>query len=328
MSKSKIEWTDEVWNIVTGCTKVSQGCKNCYAEREWPRMTRLVPAYAGRAFSDVRCHPERLDRPLHWKRPRRIFVNSMSDLFHPDVPFEFIDKVFAIMAMAPQHTFQILTKRPERMRDYLTAEREHLVKGRAWEMLGHMPKRSNLCMAAPWPLPNVHLGVSIEDQPTADARVIELIATPAAVHWASAEPLLGPIDLNRILVNPDRGFHVSALHEQHDDCYYQSDAQLDWVVVGGESGPNARPMNPQWARNLRDQCAAAGVPFLHKQNGEFSTPITEQHKSDFAEGKGFFGTLSLSGSFENRGNGVIRVGKKAAGRLLDGVLHDAYPEVK
>lgn len=174
--KTKIEWTDATWNPVTGCTKVSQGCKHCYAEREWPRLTKLVPAYAGRDFTEVRTHADRLDQPLHWKRPRRVFVNSMSDLFHQDVPDEFIRAVFAVMAQAKQHTFQVLTKRSERMREILTR----------WHRDGLTLREG--CGAV---LPNVWLGVSIEDQPSADERIIELLKTPAAVRWISAEPLLG-----------------------------------------------------------------------------------------------------------------------------------------
>ena len=314
MSKSKIEWTDETWNPVTGCTKVSQGCKNCYAEREWPRMARLVPSYTGRAFTDVRMHADRIDKPLHWKRPRRIFVNSMSDLFHPDVSDAFIDRIFAVMALAPQHVFQVLTKRPERMREYLTAGdlTERVIReafrmdceGGAWMNADH-----HIGGYKVMPLPNVWLGVSVEDQATADERIPLLLQTPASVRWISAEPLLCSVDLNRILVNPDRGFHISALHEQHDDCYYQSITQLDWVVVGGESGPKARNLNPQWARGLRDQCAAAGVPFLFKQWGEI-LPDSQNP--------------SITGPIDPSGG--IRVGKKTAGRLLDGVQHDGYPK--
>lgn len=277
-------------------------------------MTKLVPAYAGRDFTDVRTHGDRLDQPIRWAKRRMIFVNSMSDLFHPDVPDEFIDRVFAVMALAPQHVFQVLTKRPERMRDYLSSA--DVVQ----RVIHHAFKRD--CEAGAWmnadhniggykimPLPNVWLGVSVEDQAAANERIPLLLETPAAVRWISAEPLLGPVDLNRILVNRERDFHVSALHEQHDDCYYQSNAQLDWVVVGGESGPKARPMHPNWARSLRDQCAAAGVPFLFKQWGEW---LPDNQNSDVSP--------------PHDKNGAIRVGKKRAGRLLDGVQHDGYPK--
>lgn len=256
---SVIEWTDATWNPVTGCTKVSQGCKHCYAERDWSRLAHL-PAYQGRAFTDVACHTERLDQPLRWKRPRRIFVNSMSDLFHEAVPDDFLDKVFAVMALSPQHTFQVLTKRPERMRDYCKTLGQHngtdrvsiaaqQISSKAW-FLWRMGDVG-------WCLPNVWLGVSVEDQEAADQRIPLLLQTPAAVRWVSAEPLLGPVD-------------VQAAINRMPWRIGGGDAGLHWVVVGGESGPKARPMHPDWARSLRDQCAAAGVQYLFKQWGEWA----------------------------------------------------------
>lgn len=292
--KTGIEWTDATWNPVTGCSKVSQGCKHCYAEREWPRMTKLVPSYAGRDFTDVRTHADRLDQPLRWKKPRMIFVNSMSDLFHPDVPFEFLDSVFATMELAPQHIFQVLTKRPERMRDYMLEIRKH---------------RS--------PLQNVWLGVSVEDQATADERIPLLLDTPAAVRWISAEPLLGPVRLSGLfgLITDDEDVRIDALNGTFITSRYQEEptplgARIDWVVVGGESGPNARPMHPQWARDLRDQCAQAGVPFLFKQWGEWGPNWYNDDAGQKIEGSEW----------------MDRMGKKAAGRLLDGIQHDGYPE--
>src|SRR5690242_6858736 len=168
---SKIEWTDSTWNPVSGCSKVSQGCKNCYAERLWPKVAGAEAKRTGkppRAFTDVRCHPERLDAPLRWRAPKRIFVNSMSDLFHEDVPFSFVDEVWGTMIEAPQHTYQILTKRPARMRDYL--------RSYAPAMDARIEK---------WPLPHVWLGVSVEDSETAQARVPDLWSTPAAVRFIS-----------------------------------------------------------------------------------------------------------------------------------------------
>lgn len=275
-----IEWTDATWNPVTGCAKVSQGCKHCYAERDWGRLQHL-PAYAGRAFTDVRTHADRLDQPLRWKKPRRIFVNSMSDLFHPDIHEDFIGMCFRTMARAPQHTFQVLTKRAERMQSLLT----------------HPKMRGYVESVTPqWPLPNVWLGVSVEDQAAADERIPLLLDTPAAVRWISAEPLLASINL------AEHGLHGGP-------------GQLDWVVVGGESGPKAWPMHPAWARSLRDQCAAAGVPFLFKQWGEWAP--------DAAHGIAYEGVCcNWGGDYDNA---VERVGKKLAGRLLDGVLHDGYP---
>lgn len=294
--KTGIEWTEATWNPVTGCTKVSQGCKHCYAEREWARLSAnpKATAYFGRAFGDVKCHPERLDQPLRWKRPRRIFVNSMSDLFHEDVPCGFIDRVFAIMAQSPQHTFQVLTKRPERMLEYMT----HPVRLNMWAD-ANIPLISSVW--GDFPLPNVWLGVSVEDQDTADERIPLLLQTPAAVRWVSAEPLLGPVDLEfgeiDIALEKD-GFGNSAIL-----------GGIDWVVVGGESGPKARPMHPDWARSLRDQCAASGVPFLFKQWGEFAPNWFNDDDGEKIPGSEW----------------IDRMGKKMAGRLLDGFQHDGYP---
>lgn len=219
---TKIEWTDEVWNPVTGCTKVSQGCKNCYAERIAERF------WGDRKFTDVQCHEDRLEIPLHWKKPRKIFVNSMSDLFHPAVPFDFVDEVFAAIWKADQHTYQILTKRPERMHDYF--------------------KRGNWMLD--YPLSNVWLGVSCEDQKAADERIPWLLKTPAAVRFVSYEPALGPVDFETYI-------------EQGE----YEEPPLDWIIAGGESGPGARPAHPDWFRSVRDQCVEAGVPFFFKQWG-------------------------------------------------------------
>ncbi len=337
--KTAIEWTDATWNPVTGCTKVSAGCKHCYAEREWRRMTKLVPAYTGRDFTDVLTHADRLDQPLRWKKPRKVFVNSMSDLFHDAVPNEFIDRVFAVMALASRHTFQVLTKRPERMRDYLSS-------GDVVQRVIHQAFKLD-CEAGAWmnadhnigghkimPLPNVWLGVSVEDQAAANERIPLLLDTPAAVRWISAEPLLGSVDL----VVPFAGAKVNSARGARPGI-----PPLDWVVVGGESGPKARPMHPQWARDLRDQCAAAGVPFLFKQWGEWVPRSSCYHTfedglscADLDPGASKWPCIRLN---ENGGDGhrlededggdsayMQRVGKKRAGRLLDGVTHDGYPE--
>ena len=256
--KTGIAWTNSTWNPITGCSKVSQGCKNCYAEREWGRLSANPNAksYYGRAFTDVTCHEDRLDQPLRWKKPRMIFVNSMSDLFHEDVPDAFIDKVFAVMALAEKHTFQVVTKRPDRMRDYLSMKkREDLIGDVA------MPQVSagNFGVLE-WPLPNVWMGVSVEDQVTADERIPLLLQAPAAVRWISAEPLIGPIDLAEVPVGmsgplrPGGGIGPDT-------------PKLDWIVCGGESGLQSRIMRAEWARKLRDDCVGAGVPFFMKQLG-------------------------------------------------------------
>lgn len=249
-----ISWTNATWNPVTGCTKVSQGCKHCYAEREWPRLAANPKAvsYFGRGFTDVACHDERLDQPLRWKKPRLIFVNSMSDLFHEDIPDAFIDQVFAVMALSPQHTFQVLTKRPERMLMWFDPgydNREHAI-GQAMRDMAASCGFDDAGIPD-WPLENVWLGVSVEDQAMADERIPVLLQTPAAVRWVSAEPLLGPVDL-----------------EQAVKCIGMT-RHLNWVVVGGESGPTkkARPMQSTWVMDLIHQCQQAHVPCFVKQLG-------------------------------------------------------------
>ena len=211
--KSKIEWTQATWNPVTGCTKVSPGCKHCYAERLAKRLQAMgVKKYAN-GFK-VTLHEDALEIPLRWKHPRIIFVNSMSDLFHEEVPLEFIRKVFAVMKQARQHIFQVLTKRAERM--------------------------AELAPLLEWP-PNVWMGVSVENQHYT-YRIDLLRQVPASVRFLSLEPLLGPIpDLN-----------LDGIH---------------WVIVGGESGPGARPMRKEWVLDIRDQCQRAGVLFFFKQWG-------------------------------------------------------------
>ena len=230
--KTGIQWTDATWNPVSGCSKVSSGCKNCYAERDWARLSKNPKSpYFGRVFTDVRCHPERLDQPLRWKRPRRIFVNSMSDLFHEDVPFEFIAKVFDVMERCPQHSFQVLTKRADRMADFVA----NIGGGRA---------------APAW------LGVSVENQAAADERIPILLQTPAAVRFVSVEPMLDAVRLDPAWLRTYRG-----------------SSTLNWVIVGGESGPHARACNVEWIRSIVAQCQAAAVPCFVKQVG--SRPYIE-----------------------------------------------------
>lgn len=256
---TSIEWTDAVWNPVTGCTKVSEGCRHCYAEAVAHRF------WGARNFTDVQCHVDRLEQPLHWKKPRRIFVNSMSDLFHEDVPDEFIHQVFAVMALCSQHTFQILTKRPERMQALMCDEQDKffwaLVEGNAQRMYSQLNPTVDhdaisMGLAVHSPLPNVWLGVSVDDQKTADERIPILLQTPAAVQWVSVEPLLGPVDLS---------LYLSYIGQ------VLSYGGLDWVVVGGESGLGARPCDVAWIRSIVGQCSAAGVPCFVKQLG--SRPI-------------------------------------------------------
>jgi len=251
--KSNIAWTDASWNPVTGCSHVSEGCRNCYAETLSLRFGwSKKPWTAQNAAENVVLHPDRLEAPLHWRKPRRIFVNSMSDLFHEEVPQDFIASVFVVMERARHHTFQILTKRAERMREAVS--------------LPHRDSR--------WPLPNIWLGLSCEDQATADQRIPLLLDTPAAVRFVSCEPLLAPIDLTRIVLPNDGYAHrfppeVDALNRAHvDGLGFERGIKqgLDWVIVGGESGPGFRPMSLDWARSIREQCRAAGVAYFGKQN--------------------------------------------------------------
>ena len=265
---SSIEWTDTTWNPVTGCTKVSPGCAHCYAETFAERW-RGVPGHPYEQGFDLKLWPERLSLPLSWKKPRRVFVNSMSDLFHEDVPFEFIDRVFAVMALCPQHTFQVLTKRPERMAEYTS---DHKVAARIWDAC--LAMNDEICRAVPrtidtrnldhqcvvWPLPNVWLGTSVERQQEADERIPHLLKCPAAVRFLSCEPLLGPLDLSAFFGGPYVGLPGDVVHPNWN-------AGIDWVIVGGESGPGARPCRVEWIRSIVRQCKSAGVPVFVKQLG-------------------------------------------------------------
>lgn len=289
-----IEWSNATWNPVTGCTKVSPGCDHCYAETLAERFRGTPGHHYERGF-DLTLRPERLDQPLRWRRPRRIFVNSMSDLFHDDIPDEYIARVFAVMARARQHTFQVLTKRHGRMRSLLDADGLRLL----WATRDE--DTAEALTATLWPLPNVWLGVSVEDQRWADIRIPALLDTSAAVRWISAEPLLGPIQLRPEWIVPELmafGGNGAVLFPR-----------LAWVVVGGESGSGARPMRPDWARSLRDQCHAAGTAFFFKQWGEFAPARNDEA---WQVGTEFWP--------------VWRYGKKRAGRELDGRTWDEYPQ--
>ena len=266
-STTKIEWTDKTWNPVTGCTRVSAGCDHCYARRMAKRLKAMGnPRYAN-GF-EVTCHNDALEEPLHWRKPRMVFVGSMGDLFHEDVPTSFITKAFIVMSMCPQHTLQILTKRPERMVEVCIA--------RPWfakAVCNVTRRRQHLSSFSI--LPNVWLGTSCENQDAADERIPHLLNCPAAVRFVSLEPLLSPINL--------RGIDCSAwetttivdsltgqiIEDTELDTPCAADGSLDWVIVGGESGPGARPMELDWARDIRDQCCDAGVAFFMKQLGGF-----------------------------------------------------------
>ena len=318
--KSGIEWTDATWNPIVGCSIVSPGCTNCYAMRMAARIETMnfgirpshqaASHYAGTTkkvngaavwTGKLALAPDHiLSAPLSWKQPRMIFVNSMGDLFHEDTPEEWIDQVFAIMAMAPNHTFQLLTKRADRMRDYCMSNPLNRIINASLDF-GGTPA---IIGRTGFPLPNVWLGVSTERQQEADKRIPVLLETPAWVRFISAEPLLGPIDLSFYL---ERYRHA------------RMGGALDWVIVGGESGPDSRAMDPTWAQSLRDQCLAANVPFFFKQWGEW-LPLNQQaadlklHRTYVATSFG-----SQSAFF------ALRTGKKAAGRFLDGCQYNGMP---
>lgn len=333
---SKIEWTDVTWNPAVGCEHISPGCDNCYAAGVASRQ--MQPAHEGLTIGrkwngTVRTLPDRLDEPLRWKKPRRVFVGSMTDLFHRDVPDSFIEDVFGVMARCPQHTFQVLTKRPQRMAEFMS-----------WPLRAGFAHWAPIQDGVPgvhrmtpdewpgWPLPNVWLGTSIESDKYA-WRANHLRNTPAAVRFLSLEPLLGPLpslDLTGI----------------------------DWVIVGGESGPGARPMHPDWVRDIRDSCAGlcrtcrgsgfvgAGsvcdctggytypsIPFFFKQRGSWtwtwsagSNATAQRWEPDeylHTDGRraGEAGALADGGSWV----GVWKVDKKTAGRDLDGRTWDEMP---
>jgi protein gp37 len=339
---SQIEWTDATWNPVTGCAKVSPGCDRCYAETFAERW-RNIPGHPYEHGFDLTLRPERLTQPLHWHTPRRVFVNSMSDLFHPGVPAEFIAAVFAVMAATPQHTYQILTKRHARMRSLLTdtcprrcgrgcAPGEHFRAVMAWQATAHNPQhvpgldtfeRFDAIYWTPWPLPNVWLGVSVENDQWASIRIPTLLDTPAAVRFLSCEPLLGPLDLSPWLPCP-RPAVCGEMPRGCCECAHPNNTHTiggtrspDWVIVGGESGHGARPMHPSWARGLRDQCVQAGVPLFFKQWGSWTPDLA---------GPGRCATVHA-----NAGEDPLtmrRTSKTNAGRVLDGRTWDGFPDLR
>lgn len=269
-----IEWTQEVWNPTTGCDRVSDGCAHCYAMTMAKRLKGMGqakyqrdgdPKTSGPGFG-LTVHPAALDSPLRWREPRRIFVNSMSDLFHADVPDDFIAQVFGVMCATPRHTYQVLTKRHARLRSLLSNPDFPITVLDAMAPLGADVATID---AFSWPLPNVHIGVSVEDQHWADIRIPALTGTPAAVRFISAEPLLGPVDLSPWLFPESAGCNCGSplgVYPHEPLCGY-GPALLDWVIAGGESGSGARRCDPGWLRSLRNKCDAADVPFFLKQVG-------------------------------------------------------------
>ncbi|NPV49440.1 MAG: phage Gp37/Gp68 family protein [Armatimonadetes bacterium] len=248
MGATRIEYTDVVWNPVTGCSPVSEGCQNCYARRFAQRLRGRCGYPSDNPFR-VTLHGARWNEPFRWRKPRRVFVCSMSDLFHEDVPDGFIDDVMSTVSACLQHTFLLLTKRPDRMANYFEA----------W-----MFRKQRQIP------PNLWLGVSVENQRRADERIPILLQIPAAMRFVSCEPLLGPIDLSDWLycyVCHNTGEHYNPVFDDVEDCPVCGGGlpELDWVIAGAETGPGARPCDPEWVRSLRDQCKAAGVPFFFKR---------------------------------------------------------------
>ena len=310
---TRIEWADSTWNPIIGCSKVSPGCDNCYAERMAFRQTKMRPHGP---YDDVihlckgwngktRFVPEALDKPLHWRKPQRIFVCSMGDIAHETVPFHDTQLIFDLTRMAPQHTYLFLTKRP------------HLLATHIFHYFdGHRGGTVDIP-------PNWHIGVTAENQEQADKRIPILLSIPAAVRFVSIEPMLGPVDLGSIAVDMGNGLFGDCLHPHHvpyegGKGQHRTYAHLNHVIVGGESGPGARPMHPDWAKSVQMQCEAAEVPFLFKQWGEWvqnclcgrPTPCrTIQRPSPGLPGV------------------MFRCGKAKSGRELYGRTWDQYPEV-
>lgn len=312
---SKIEWLwppgykGEAWNPITGCTKVSPGCANCYAERMAIRFNRNGGSYLpGKAV--IEFHPERLDQPFHWKQPRCVFVNSVSDIFHEQIRYDQVDQIFAVMWMNPSHIFIILTKRHMRMYHYLTS-RAVLTRG----IYNHLAQRGYQGPALRWPLPNVWVGVSVENQHFADERIPILRQVPAAVKWVSVEPILGFIDFEDHFQRHDQqGRNVTDLAGLWDPTDTLS---VDWAVFGGESGPGARPPHPDWIYRGISQAQNAGIPSFFKQWGEYRPFIDGDTRVNrlvtFRRG--------ISDPGDPNAVRMVNVGKTKAGALL---LPDGY----
>lgn len=367
---SKIEWTDATWNPTRGCSRVSEGCRNCYAERIAARFSGagetdqsgevILSAGPFHTFAErtpsgprwtgkVELVESMLMEPLHWRKPRRVFVNSMSDLFHEALPDEAIDRVFAVMALCPQHTFQILTKRPERAEEWfqgINVRRrgfwcEHggylhdvavkagiVSEGTASDLVRQAVKKwkpelpvspqsigDASVYHVPWPLQNVWLGVSVENQETADARIRSLLKTPAAVRFVSYEPALRRIQFDLLWLRPELSgwFKDGVITGEHPLAGVSSG--IDWIIMGGESGPGARPLHPAWVRGIRDMCQRDRVPFFFKQWGEYQPLSTTDGMQEMP-----FCDYNVETKF-----GFIKAGKKAAGAILDGREWRQFP---
>lgn len=325
---TKIEWATETWNPVTGCTPVSEACQNCYAKRMANRLRGRFGYPEDEPFR-VTLHPEKLDEPLKWKKPRRVFVCSMSDLFHEDVPFEYITQIFDVMCswkwpnkeakrlgdesflIDPGHTFMVLTKRPHRVLDWLWWLGEY------WP--GDSPVNINLSAKGHFGK-HIWLGVTAENQKRADERIPILLQIPAAVRFVSIEPMLGPVDLTSIRFDRHTIMNVLEGSGTNRLSPYQSIRnafcnRINWIICGGETGPGARPMHPDWVRLIRYQCQESGTPYFFKSWGDWAPAhILEPHTAITFDGK----TARYA---------MKKVGKKAAGHLIDGQEWRQFPEV-
>lgn len=287
---TKIEWCDETWNPITGCTKLSEGCENCYAEKMAKRLKGRYGYDIEKPF-EVTFHPDKLKEPFRWATPRRIFVCSMGDIFHGEVRVEWIDEVLKVISQCSHHTFMVLTKRPGNIYDKLYGEIP-------FRFFGHNGSMSNL-----W------IGVTGENQNRVDERMKDFDKMGDFPRFISIEPMIGSVDLRNYL----------EVDRVPGGGWFRSDWRpvLDWVIVGGETGPRARPMNPEWVRLVRDQCVAAGVPFFFKGWGEWA----KRHDLQ-ADQPGIKGRLWHTWDPDTS---VCRVGKKAAGRMLDGREWNEFP---
>ena len=368
---SKIDWTDVTWNVTAGCRKVSEGCRNCWAIRTVPRLAgngvkgyeqitnskEQITNKSGKAkkllnwSGKIELLEHNLQKPFKYgKKPKRVFVNSMSDLFHEDVPFDFVDKVMAVISLFSQHTFMILTKRPERMKEYFEKLFADYTPDEIMEKLTSLYSDENfLGKDKPFPamedeaecfahnyamvhgiLSNLWLGVSVEDQKTADERIPVLLQIPAAKHFISLEPMLGAVDLSKYL-----GFDATiTCHEKITEDVGKAIIEmcnkagakklLDWVIVGGESGAGARPMHPEWVRSIKDQCTMSNVQFYFKQWGAYS--MLNDKVANVKCKK--IPHVSKMRSIKGYSDLFIKVGKKEAGHLLDGIEYRQIPDVK
>lgn len=327
-----IEWADATVNAINGCSLASPGCTHCYAMKQAHRVEfrrdLVMPTKGGPVWNGkVYLHEPALLQPLKWTRPRRIFWNAHGDTFHDAVPDAWIDRVFAVAALTPQHTHMILTKRSERMREYLTRHRWHY-----WAACGREIDANRWAKLPPimggdcTPVPNVWLGVSVEDQTRADERIPDLLATPAAVRFLSCEPLLGPVDLRQLAVLHYTG--GGDFSRQQRDPFLPDG--LHWVIAGGENGP--RPMHPDWVRFLRDQCAAAGIPFHFKRWGS-CLPGNMDGEDEIGRAAYEIEDVAQPVDYDQLGRGrlvqangdFIRFHHHRTGRMLDGIEHNGLP---